>query len=523
MVRILLGNVKGQKGDKGDKGDKGNQGIKGKDGIDVYSVPRNTQLFNKHDVLLDHTVDMENGEVIENTGFYMSNYIPVLPDGKLMILPTIGQSAFYDLDYNFISGFNSLTGNPVDIPSNARYLLTSGFMSSLDTKMVYIGTEELDYQNYIDNSKDTAVFTTNRVEFTSDGFPVISTPYDETSNIEYTFGQLGINEIYHLKNIKTDYFNHLVTSDYISPYRVSAVNDPIADNPIFVTGGNHGSDGGGGGFATGDPVSIDVYVENMRVTDGVHHTNDPIVVKVTNEVCGYNTVNRTTGEKRNILKENIVYTFHPNNVAVDIEIKALEDVEFYGHRGISIQKVTHNQNAYVSGDDNGRQIGDQSFEFYSSNEGSNSERLVLESTNGSIIALYIDPNKGIGDFRHNNNDPRWFTSTGKAYSNLIDQGTYLLVESGDSLDVSGGYYFGRSIVGEGGGLSRGYTIKESNETLYCIDDFYLRNNNLVVKPKDLSKKVEVISNTGYTLAEYSNPSGVKFSSRRTATVKFKMI
>ena len=485
-------------------------------------IEKNTQLFNKNSVTMDYSVGMMTGELTPNPSFYASDFIPVLPGEKLMVLPTTGQSAFYGLDKNFISGFNSLTENPIEIPSNAYYLRTSGYIASLETKMVYIGTEEIPYQEFGGGASQTDVFSTNKLSFNADGFPLISTPYDATSNIEYTFGQLGINEIYHLRRIKTDYFNQLVSSDHISPYRIRAVNNPIADNSVIVTGGNHGSDGGGGGFPTGRPVSIDVYIDNKKITSGTHSTDSPIVVKVVNEACAYNTVDTATGERRDVLREIITYTFYPNVQTVSIDMEALEPIEFYGHRGISMQRHNHNQFAYVPTDSNGQKSAGGAFNFKSTSEGSDGDRIVQYNADNHLAVMFLDERLGLGDFELNSNDPRWFMSAGKTYSNTIEQGTYHPVATNEILSLSGGYHFGKALDMPGNG--KAYHIIRGGKRVYCADDFYPRNGYIEVLPEDVNKEVKVIKNVGYTVDGFTTSKGLKFSKTSGAgTLMFEVI
>lgn len=485
-------------------------------------IEKNTQLFNKNSVTMDYSVGMMTGELNPNPSFYASDFIPVLPGEKLMVLPTIGQSAFYDLDHNFISGFNSLTENPVEIPSNAYYLRTSGYVASLETKMVYIGTEEIPYQEFGERTSQSDVLSNNQISFNADGFPVISTPYDATSNIEYTFGQLGINEIYHLRRIKTDYFNQLVSSDHISPYRIRAVNNQIADNSIIVTGGNHGSDGGGGGFATGKPISIDVYIGNKKITSGTHNTNSPIVVKVINEACAYNTVNTETGERRDVLRETITYTFYPNVQTVSIDMEALEPIEFYGHRGISMQRHNHKQFAYVPTDSNGQKNAEVAFDFKSTSEGSDGDRIVQYNADNHLAVMFLDERIGLGDFELNTVDPRWFMSSGKTYSNTIEQGKYHPVATNEILSISGGYHFGKALDMPGNG--KAYHIIRGGKRVYCADDFYARSGYVEVLPEDVNKEVKIIKNVGYTVDDFTTSKGLKFSKTSGAgTLMFEVI
>lgn len=484
-------------------------------------IEKNTQLFDKDDVNDGYIIGQTSGDLIETSGFYASNYIPILPGEKLMMLPTVGQSAFYDLDYKHVSGFNASETNPINIPENAYYIRTSGINSGLDTKMLYIGTEEIPYQSYGEKVTSGAL-TKNRLTFNADGFPEIITPYDDVSNIEYTFGTLGINEIYHLRRAKTDYWNQLFSSDYISPYRIKAVNNQIADNPIFVTGGNHGSDGSSGGFPTAKAVSIETFIDNKKMTSGTHNTNSPIVVKVINEACAYNTVNRDTGNRRDVLREIITYTFYPNVYTVSIDMEALEPIEFYGHRGISMQRHNHNQFAYVPTDSNGQVSAGGAFDFHSTSEGSDGDRIVQYNADNHLAVMFLDERFGVGDFELNSVDPRWFMSAGKTYSNTIEQGKYHPVATNEILTLSGGYHFGKALDMPGNG--KAYHIIRGGKRVYCADDFYPRSGYVEVLPEDVNKEVKVIKNVGYTVDGFTTSKGLKFSKTSGAgTLMFEVI
>ena len=478
-------------------------------------------LLDKNAVTKDHSVNFLTGELVPNEGFFATERIRIIPGEKLMIAPSYGQSAFLDLDGNRVGGFGSSETMPVTIPDNAYYIITSGLMSDLDSRMVYLGTEPMEYKpfNQTDSKGD---YTTNRLTFNSDGFPEITVPYDKDSNIDFTFGQLGINEIYHLRRAKTDYWNQLYSSDYISPYRIKAVNNQVADNPVFVTGGNHGSDGSGGGYPTAKPISIETFIDNKKVTSGTHHTNSPIVVKVVNQACAYNTINRDTGERRDVLREIITYTFYPNVYTVSIDMEALEPIEFYGHRGISMQRHNHNQFAYVPTDSNGQKKADEAFDFQSTSEGSNGDRIVQYNADNHLAVMFLDERIGVGDFELNTVDPRWFMSAGKTYSNTIEQGKYHPVATNEILTLSGGYHFGKALDMPGNG--KAYHIIRGGKRVYCVDDFYARSGYVEVLPEDVNKEVKVIKNVGYTVDGFTTSKGLKFSKPSGAgTLMFEVI
>src|SRR5699024_5537209 len=160
--------------------------------------------------------------------------------------------------------------NPIQAPENAHYLRTTMSPSSAETKMVYMGNEVIPYHQYGEDSGSQSGAGVNRVSIDG-GLPTITVPYSGDSDIRVSFGPLGVNEFYHMSSISTDSFTHNVSSDFIAPYRVRAVENPIADNPVRVTGGNHGTSGGSG-YKTGESVSIKTYIDGKELSSGSYAT-----------------------------------------------------------------------------------------------------------------------------------------------------------------------------------------------------------------------------------------------------------
>lgn len=476
-------------------------------------IKKYENLFNKDAVIEGHYINRSTGELVESSGFWASEFIPIIPGEKVMIGPTVGQTAFYDIDYNYVAGAVASTGWPYTIPDNAYYMRTSGSNNSLNTKMVYLGEEVIDFKPY-GQTADTGLFSTNKLTFNSEGFPEITVPYDDSADIDFIFGQLGINNIYHLRRARTEDWNLLYGTDYISPYRVKATNNPIADNPAFVTGGNHGSDGSGGGHPTARPRSIDVYIDNKKVTSGTHRTNSPIVVKVVNDACAYNTVNRDTGERRDVLRETITYTFYPNGYAVSIDIRALEPIEFERHRGIAMQRHHHNHRAYVPMDDTGVVDATSPHDFKSSDNGSAGTRLVHWNQDGHLAVMYIDNRMPIGDFNLNNADPRFFMSAGKSYANTIELGANYQLNNNQSLQLNAGYYFGKGLPYATINDGKAYTIMLNGRRVYCVDDFRSSSYGeyyLQLLPEDENKEVKVIKSEGISVGGFTTSRGARLT------------
>lgn len=486
--------------------------------IDNSEVDEYVNMFDKSNVMMDKSVSQ--GQIIDSPGFYAYE-INVLPGKDLMITPTVGASSFMDANGEYISGLTSLSTVPVKVPPRAYKLITSGYRNSLETKMVYYGTEVIDYKEFGEGAGSGAGAMSNlsnRLSFNSDGAPVVSVPYDNEGNLEIEFGRLGVNNIHHMTNIKTKHFTHRVTSDFIAPYRVRAVNNPVASNDPFTTGGNHGTDGGTG-YATARAVSIDAFVDNVKQTEGVHGTERAIVVKVVNAVCGYNTINRETGQsRRDVLREHITYRITRNNVEVSLAIEALEPIVLERWRGLQWQNGPWAERAYVPTDSKGIAVVTSDLSFTAAGE-----RLISFNDAGDAIGMYINPDVGIGDFKHNTSQDKFFFSGAKAYSRLMTDTANVSMAAGDVLEFAGGYYFGRFL--ESPGLANAYNIMRNGKRLYCIDDFWLREGFMKLLPEDDNKEIKEVKRVGYTATpRFTSTLGLRISKPSGAgTLSFEVI
>lgn len=483
-----------------------------------FEIEEYINLFNKDDVIQNKAISSASGEVVDTENFIASNYIEIKPGSQLMITPKIGSSALYDSEKRFIQGIRSDDTNPIKIPSNAYFLRTSMARSSGSNKMVYLGNEVMEYVPYIPLQKSGNYFVaTNRIEIESNNLGTVTTLYEDTSNIKYSFGKLGINEFYHLKQIGTDYFNHNIITDWLAPYRVKANINPIADNPIFVTGGNHGSDGSAGGFRTGEPVSIEYFIDNKKLVPGIYETEKPIVVKVTNKLCGYNTIDRDTGYRRDIIREIITYKFTRNNVEVSVEVESLENnVEIWQYRGIQfhLRSWMSNAQTYVPTDDTGIVDISTQTSFKSTAEGSEGTRLVAFNTNDDTIVLSVNDSFGLGDFKENETFPRWWYNASKAYSNLTRENAGIVLNQLQSITWSGGYYFGKGLRRNGN--EKAYFVPQNGKRIYCVDSFEPSGGQLELLPEDENKEVKIIKSKNFTCDNYTTSKGLKYSTTGNA-------
>ena len=121
---------------------------------DTTFVKRGNQLFNKNTITNGYYVTAVNGRLQPNSAYFASDFIPISSEETNIIISNplnALQLAFYDNNKKYISGSTTV---PVTIPSNAKYLRFSYFLTSLDKIMVNYGTTLLPYEDFhliIDN------------------------------------------------------------------------------------------------------------------------------------------------------------------------------------------------------------------------------------------------------------------------------------------------------------------------------------------------------------------------------------
>src|SRR5699024_4475783 len=76
-----------------------------------------------------------------------SDFVPVTPGRRLQIKPSIGLTAIYDNELNFIQ-MAKTSEFPYLLPPGAAYIRTQMSKFSLDDKYIYMGTEDMPYYPY---------------------------------------------------------------------------------------------------------------------------------------------------------------------------------------------------------------------------------------------------------------------------------------------------------------------------------------------------------------------------------------
>ncbi|MFD1450827.1 hypothetical protein [Oceanobacillus sojae] len=370
------------------------------------------------------------------------------------------------------------------------------------------------------------------------GFNInIKFAYSANQNMIINFGELGINKIIHLNEIYlqdrdtaslgADFENKTVlyraTSDWISPHRIRAINNGNS-NGYLTTGGNHGTDGGGGYPTAEKATAVGVYADNNEVRNGdVVYVKDNIVIQTTNYVCGMNTVDLNSGNRRDILKEVVTYTITPKNIAVTVEFEALEDIEIRDYSGLQAQQGAWNGSLYymedtgkpVKFDISGSESGDSSTKV-----NGNPDRWVMKKGSDVVVAYY-DTSVGIGDREYVGTDQNLFWHSGtKVYGKLIYDGSnYIRLNQGDSFYWSGGYSFTRGFACPGAETAYSYYL--SGKKVYVVDFFDATNTHLIVDRDDFNKRITVIEKSdSITCDNFISSNGLKIRATGYGQLKF---
>lgn len=114
--------------------------------------PRN--LFDKNAVTTDYYVKYSNGELVANSSYTASDYMPVI-GGLDYALHIADQHAWYDVDKVYITGVTA--GGVRQAPVNAKYLRVSTQKSDLDIQMIEQSSAVGNYEPFFTDLKVEAI------------------------------------------------------------------------------------------------------------------------------------------------------------------------------------------------------------------------------------------------------------------------------------------------------------------------------------------------------------------------------
>ena len=108
-------------------------------------------LFNSNTITSGYSLNSSNGDLLEDSLWYVSDYINVqgLPAVIISGLRDSGRSnCFYDVNHQYISTFNAITGTII-VPSNAVYMRINGILSQLGEEYTIISQGNIVHENII--------------------------------------------------------------------------------------------------------------------------------------------------------------------------------------------------------------------------------------------------------------------------------------------------------------------------------------------------------------------------------------
>lgn len=361
--------------------------------------------------------------------------------------------------------------------------------------------------------------------------------YNNSQNMILKFAELGINQIIHLKEISLQNrtsaaigagFENLIpfytaSSDWISPYRIKAVYNGNT-NGYLTTGGNHGTSGGSGFPTAVKDASVGVYADNKEVRTGdLVYVNEKIVIQTINYISAMNTIDLTTGVRRDVLKEIVTYTITPKNISVTVEFEALEDITIRDYSGLQAQEGAWAGTLYYMSDE-GNPV---KFDISGTGTGQSSAKSVampdrwVMKKGLDIAVAYYDTSIGLGQ-RDNvgaSENLFWHTDT-KVYGKLIyDAGTYIPLNKGQSMYWSGGYVFTTGLACPGAETAYFYYL--AGKKVYVVDFFGAANTYLTVERNDFNKKINVLEKSNsITVDNFISSRGLKITASGYGQLKF---
>lgn len=382
------------------------------------------------------------------------------------------------------------------------------------------------------SSKQLAAYktgTNNRVKFR----------YSDTQDMILDFDLLGINEITHLKRFylqtrtnkdidklfSTSGLWYTLTTDWISPYGIMAVNNTL-NSASYTVGGNHGTNGGSG-FPTARRVETAMYADGKLLNDGESAFADEVIIKSIHHIAASNVINTSTGEKRDCVKEIVTYTIRERHVKVSVELEALEPVKITRYCGPQATRGMWENELYFMNDVTPQVISltDTNYPYKESAKKPESEanQFVLKK-DGNVLVGYFNQEFGIGDSKIADGQPVIHLSEGqfgKVYAHLI-RGNEVLLDTGKSIYWVGGYILAPDLTKSV--AKTAYSYYEKNEKVYVLDFFQAGETFFVPGVSDWNKQVQVINKTAsITIESFVTGKGVKINSTGYGQVKFKLV
>ena len=293
----------------------------------------------------------------------------------------------------------------------------------------------------------------------------VKSKLNDEKNLIVEYDRLKVNEFHEVNRLieqrsaaRDNDFSGTVQltndTDWVSPYGLRAVNNPVSGSAGSITvGGAHGVDGGSG-FPTGRfGEYVSIKLDGVAIGNGVHRGKSLELV-VDHYVSASNAIVRDTGAKRDSIKERRTYSITSGAHKVKVDITALEDVHLTRYAGLQITQPDYYHSMYrydnrpegimpIKGLTEGFHIADEK-------DYQKLDRVALFNDE-SMLVMITDRNFGIGDGSLAPADSAEYPQSpinitgglfGKIYShNLGRNNNEYLLKTGSTISYRGGYYF----------------------------------------------------------------------------------
>lgn len=355
----------------------------------------------------------------------------------------------------------------------------------------------------------------------------IKSPFSDSKNLILEMGPFGINQIFHLTEIKSlpvgveGFENatliHKLPSDWIGPYLASAIKNTVNTSSGIVSG-SHGTSSG-----DGDPTAKSIYTTlkiggKEVVADGEYLNLEEFTIETKNEVTTTNVIKAPNDEWRAVFYEYVTYRFTPQNMDVIVTIQAKEDMTMKELSGPQITNGIFNTTFFG---------GDIDWQYYTAKaeasthtiaEGSKVDRFVSEGTALSVVC-YKARNTSINELTlYPENEPIGINTTTKSYLRSFKRTTpqppYFILATGESYFYHAVYTFMPKLIATSDSL-KAYKSKD----IYFVDFKSPQSIDLVVDSHDKNKKVVILDASNVTMDPYTSEL-TTITSRGLGYIKF---
>lgn len=252
------------------------------------------------------------------------NLTTVIPANNLFCAGIYVDEDIKPVGYLYPFGDNSgATEVTVDdiVPANAKYLYVSTGNAANPVMKKY-GLSEVS----IPSLKKLTV------AYTNEGLTILNN--DNGNNIVFK-NYLG-NDLFMIYSYKVHDTTIITSTDMIpAPYIVEAINDADGDKtePIFTGGAHQWNNQQSGSTATARQISVAVYCDGTSISAGTTKECNSVKIIEVNRVQAWNTA-KEDGTGREVLQEEIVFTFDGTNLNVINTITPLEEILIKTYYGI---------------------------------------------------------------------------------------------------------------------------------------------------------------------------------------------